>query len=469
MTNEPDWEIIAQELMKYHLRDELAPLEKLQPNPDNPKIHPEEQISKIANSLKRFGPVAPIIVDENYMIVAGHARYKAAKQLGLASFPVRVFSFDADTATMYMLADNKLAEDAEWDAVKLPELLRALESRELDLDVMGFAPLDLDKMRLQLRYDEQPRDHSALVRDFIVPPFSVLDTTRDYWQQRKDIWLALGVQDGSGRDTGLIGNEGGNPRANIYNSINTGTSYFDPVLAEIAYKWFCPPKGSILDPFAGGVIRGGVAGSLGHPYTGVDLSDTQIAANWDRWESISSNLNFFEGVETHTPAWHLGDAANITEVAPGEYDLVFSCPPYFDLETYTDKPEDLSNMAWPEFCLTYDSIIRKCVGQLKDNRFAVWVVGDVRDKNGFYRDLIGVTITAFVNAGAKLYNDIIIKTAIATAPVRARRYFKNRKVVNIHQRMLVFYKGEPKRIAEEFGEPDVGEFTQLEEVEGFSD
>lgn len=59
----------------------------------------------------------------------------------------------------------------------------------------------------------------------------------------------------------------------------SGTSIFDPVLTELAYRWFCPPTGYILDPFAGGSVRGIVAAVLGRAYTGIDLRPEQIEAN----------------------------------------------------------------------------------------------------------------------------------------------------------------------------------------------
>ena len=59
----------------------------------------------------------------------------------------------------------------------------------------------------------------------------------------------------------------------------SGTSIFDPVLCELVYRWFCPAGGALLDPFAGGSVRGIVASKLGLKYTGIDLSERQIAEN----------------------------------------------------------------------------------------------------------------------------------------------------------------------------------------------
>ena len=104
----------------------------------------------------------------------------------------------------------------------------------------------------------------------------------------------------------------------------TGTSIFDPVLCELAYRWFCPPGGLVLDPFAGGSVRGIVAAKCGRRYIGVDLSERQVAANREQAWAIC------DGGEM--PVWAIGDAANLASGLDCEADFVFSCPPYGDLE-----------------------------------------------------------------------------------------------------------------------------------------
>jgi hypothetical protein len=66
----------------------------------------------------------------------------------------------------------------------------------------------------------------------------------------------------------------------------TGTSIFDPVLCELAYRWFCPPGGLVLDPYAGGSVRGIVAAKCGRRYIGIDLSERQVSANRAQAEAI---------------------------------------------------------------------------------------------------------------------------------------------------------------------------------------
>lgn len=229
-----------------------------------------------------------------------------------------------------------------------------------------------------------------------------------------------------------------------------GTSIFDPVLCELAYRWWCPAGGSILDPFSGGSVRGIVAAMLERQYTGIDLRPEQIEANEAQWGDIGSR-NYSK--DKPAPKWVVGDSQNVRRLAPGEYDFVFSCPPYGDLEVYSDNPHDLSTMPHEDFIESYRTIIARSCSLLKDNRFACFVVGDFRDKQGFYRNFVSDTIAAFEDAGVGFYNEGILVTAIGSLPVRIKKQFNSgRKLGKTHQNILVFYKGDPKKIKEEFGE-----------------
>lgn len=230
-----------------------------------------------------------------------------------------------------------------------------------------------------------------------------------------------------------------------------GTSIFDPVLCELAYRWFSPPDAAILDPFAGGSVRGIVASHLGRSYTGIDLSAEQVAANGEQ-ASIAGAGDI---------RWIPGDSRQIAELAPGDYDFVFSCPPYFDLERYTENPADISNVSWEDFLEAYGEIIRASCSMLRDDRFAAFVVGDVRDRKGNYRDLIGHTVRLFREAGLELYNHAILVTMLASLPIRVGRMFEAaRKLGTTHQDVVVFVKGNAKKAVAalgkaEFGDPEI--------------
>lgn len=224
----------------------------------------------------------------------------------------------------------------------------------------------------------------------------------------------------------------------------SGTSIFDPVLTELCYRWFCVPGGQIVDPFAGGSVRGIVAHVLGYKYWGSELRLEQVEANQEQGESI---------IPEDPPLWVCGDAYEMLPDAP-EADFIFSCPPYGNLEVYSDLPDDISNMDYRDFRNAYAKIIQRAVDKLKDNRFACFVVGNFRDKKtGFYHDFVGDTVRCFRKAGMGFYNEAILVTAIGSLPIRVTKYFQaSRKLGKTHQNVLVFFKGDPKAIREDFGE-----------------
>ncbi len=234
----------------------------------------------------------------------------------------------------------------------------------------------------------------------------------------------------------------------------SGTSIFDPVICEMAYRWFCPPGGRVLDPFAGGSVRGIVASRLGRSYTGIELRSEQVAANRAQAKIAHKPK----------PEWIEGDSRNIAKlVGKLDADLIFSCPPYWNLEVYSEDPADLSTLGKEAFFEAQALIIAGAVARLKADRFAVWVTGDVRDKDGFYVNLPGRTVEAFERAGARYYNDMILVTAVGSLPVRVRKQFESaRKVGKTHQNILVFCKGDPRKATAAIGKVDFGDIPETE-------
>lgn len=180
-------------------------------------------------------------------------------------------------------------------------------------------------------------------------------------------------------------------------------------------------------------MRGIVAEMIGHKYIGIDLSEKQVDAN--RTNGDKFNLS---------PAWHCDDSRNADKYINDETaDLIFSCPPYHNLEKYSEHPLDLSNMNYTDFLEAYTDIINISCRKLKENRFAVFVVGDIRDRKGVYRDFVSETKRIFLNNNLNLYNELILLEQYGTAPMRAGLIFgSKRKVVKVHQNVLVFYKGD---------------------------
>jgi hypothetical protein len=208
----------------------------------------------------------------------------------------------------------------------------------------------------------------------------------------------------------------------------------------LVYRWWSPAEGVVLDPFAGGSVRGIVAGVLGREYHGVDLSHTQVEANRLQADRL---LSEFTG---YTPTWYHGDSAKI--VPEVDADLLFSCPPYGDLERYGGGPGDLSAMSPESFHVAYRSIIAGHAARLRRDRFAVFVVGNYRSDRTALVDLAGITVSAFRDAGLDYYCDTLLVTPVGTAAARASATFEaGRKVIRRHQYVLVFVKGDWKKAA----------------------
>lgn len=150
------------------------PIDKLRPNPRNARNHSKKQIRQLANSIARFGWTYPIVVDENTVILAGHARYSAAQLLGCHTVPVIVLSGLSDPEKRALaLADNKIAANSGWDrkllAEELGELATLLPEFDLDLEITGFEPAEVDSLLGDLADPEQdPADEApALEKEAI--------------------------------------------------------------------------------------------------------------------------------------------------------------------------------------------------------------------------------------------------------------------------------------------------------------
>lgn len=281
---------------------------------------------------------------------------------------------------------------------------------------------------------------SVLAERFIAPPFSVLDARSGEWQDRKRAWLSLGIKSEIGREEELALPNGTSMSGfSGYDSLR-GTSVFDPVMCEFAYSSWSWPGAQILDPFAGGSVRGIVAGCLGRRYWGCDLRPEQVEANVEQAASIACEC---------PPEYVCGDSRErVASDAPAA-DFIFSCPPYGDLEQYSDDPRDLSNMEFDAFVVAYRDIVAAAVARLRRDRFAAFVVGDFRDSRGVLRNFVSITIDAFLRAGADLYNDAVFAYPIASAAMRAGRQFSaGRKLVRVHGNLLVFSYGDARAAAD---------------------
>lgn len=148
------------------------PIEQIKPYEKNAKKHPEEQVQQIANSLREFGWQQPIVLDKNNVVVIGHGRLLAAKQLGMTEAPV-VYAegLTAKQIKALRIADNKISENGGWDNELLKEdLLDLME--DIDMTDFGFGDFEL----------------SMLTEDFEPEPFD--DEMVDKYSEHESEYLA---------------------------------------------------------------------------------------------------------------------------------------------------------------------------------------------------------------------------------------------------------------------------------------
>lgn len=221
--------------------------------------------------------------------------------------------------------------------------------------------------------------------------------------------------------------------------LSAGVSLFDPVLSEILCKWFTPYEGAkIFDCFAGDVQKGLVFGQCGYDFTGIELRQEQVDVNNKAIENRGLPIRYI-----------CDDGQNVANhISANSMDLLFSCPPYFDLEVYSELENDASNQgSYKDFIKILRNAFTNALSCLKNNRFAVVVVGDVRDKKtGFYYNFIDDTKRIFIENGASLYNELILVESVGSARLRAGANMDSRKITKTHQNVLVFFKGNPKDI-----------------------
>lgn len=287
------------------------------------------------------------------------------------------------------------------------------------------------------------------------PPFSVFNTMSWDWQRRKDEWENIGIYSAEGRD--LNSNTNAVPTNTFSARGRTAktpefVSKFDPYLCELMYQWFSTDNMKILDPFAGGSVRGIVAAVLGRHYTGIDLSEKQIFSNEKQFKKI---LDSYTGI-SGTVNWISGDSEEILKNLDVSYDMIFTCPPYYNLEKYSNNPKDLSNLVtYSEFLEKYKNILELAEKRLAENSFFVIVVSEIRNSenlaNSEFYGFVPDTIKILQNCGLKYYNEIILQSNVGSLPIRAPRYFEDsRKIGRQHQNILILYKGDITAIHDKF-------------------
>lgn len=489
------------------MKTEIVNLSQIQVNGANPRIIKDDKFEKLICSilvLPKMLELRPIVVDNTFVALGGNMRYRALTAISdmdeaeLKSRLSEARDFQKKTAAEQ---DNLIEYWLRWKEKPTAHIIKATdlseeEQREFIIkDNVGYGEWDMDALANEWDAEElddwgldvwqnkewengessgatnsKPANVSLNDR-FIVPPFSILDTRKGYWQERKKKWRELIGDNGESRNDTLITSPEIKYK-DLYQRtrqhreelgitfkeyldkyvpddvkereaskvLSAGVSLLDPVMAEIVCRWFGQDNCKTFDCFAGDSVFGYVSAHLGNEFVGIELRPEQARLNNER-------------VEGMTARYINDDGQNVAQhIAPDSQDLLFSCPPYFDLEKYSDLENDASNQdSYEDFIKILENAFKAAVGCLKDNRFAVIVVGDVRDKStGFYYDFCGDIKRIFKEAGMPLYNEIILVETGASTALRAGRYMESRKVAKMHQNILVFYKGKTKEIKNNF-------------------
>lgn len=159
-----------------------VPIGELKPHPKNPRVHPDSAINKLVVSIKEFGWTNPILVSVDGYILAGHARLKAAIKAGLETVPAIFLPLKGKQAELYMLADNRLQDETDWDMPALADLLADFKDSGLDATLAGFDSNELDKIISQFAIPQQ-----GLTPDDEIPDkVEIICKTGDLWQLGDD-------------------------------------------------------------------------------------------------------------------------------------------------------------------------------------------------------------------------------------------------------------------------------------------
>lgn len=430
--------------MKPKLKIETAKTAELVPYANNAKIHSAEQVEEIAASIEAFGFNDPVGVwtrpDGVMEIVEGHGRIMAANLLHIDTVPIiRLDHLTDDQRRAYVHVHNQTTLSSGFDIEQLNLDLDSIPG--YDWEDFGF---DMELPPIDFAVNTST---SSLADRYTIPPFSVLDARSGTWRSRRAEWDEC-LGDVSATRDGKYGTISDG----LFLAYNGGTSNFDPVLAEVMMRWFCPSGGKVLDPFAGEQTKGYVAGTLGFEYHGCDIRPEQVAVDREATQGLF-------GV-----SYYCGDSNEIDGIiAERGFDLVLTSPPYYDLEVYSKS--DMSALpSYGDFMAELSNIFGRCCSMMKEDAFFVVKVGEIRDKKtGVYRGFVQDTIDAATAHGLKYYNELILLQPVGTARLRANKMMQTRKVVRVHQTVLVFYRGDMQALRKTLPALD---YSELEAEDG---
>lgn len=264
-------------------------------------------------------------------------------------------------------------------------------------------------------------------------------TGKDWWLTTTTIWPSDELIRTRTRDwrrlLGETGHSGERTQSmrEAHDTFYTGTHsvFAAPLMEWIVLRYGGPIGGRILDAFAGGPPRGAVSSIMGHEYVGVEIRQEQIDENMGVIKSMGLDRVHYVCTD--------GRFLDFPDNVPREFDAAITCPPYYDLEVYSGRPDDLSNLStYEEFNAGMALSAQAHRPLMKPGAFVCIVVGNMRDKKGELIDFRAHTVTNFQEAGFIFWQDIILSKNFASAAKRSTMAWKGLKLVPRHEHLLVF-------------------------------
>jgi len=250
--------------------------------------------------------------------------------------------------------------------------------------------------------------------------FTPLSIWQPDWQVATKLKKIIG-DDGSTRE--LIGK-----KMKLLDS-KYNVSIFNPHLAQMILSAYCPSGANIYDPFGGGGTRGFIATAMGHNYTGIEIRQEEV----ERIKKQQEKLKYWFNIICCDSRFY--------KIEEESFDFSYTCPPYFNLEVYSDMEGDMSHADdYNEFLTMLEESVKITYKGLRKGSLSVWVVGNFRDKTGGLVHFNGDLVRIGQRAGFKLHDELVFWGAAGVAASRSGQFVANRKSVRVHEYLVIFKK-----------------------------
>lgn len=268
------------------------------------------------------------------------------------------------------------------------------------------------------------RSDKSVIDQFGFKPFSIFKPTKESKAEWESIAYFYDDEVDERKGYGVRNKEG-----------IAKMSEFHAGLAENIIKYWSLKGAKVVDPFAGRVTRAVVTTSLNREYFGYEITPNTYNRALRHFQSLNN-----QGKLTSSPTLYLGDGTKLEKTPDNFVDLVFTCPPYFNIEKYESVEGQLSDIDdYDKFMELIDRTAVNCFRVLKPGTFCIWVVADFRkdcELLPFHAD----TMRSFVKAGFSNHDLIVIENITPFSAMQLEKAAAKRYTSKIHEYVLVFRK-----------------------------